>query len=144
MAEQLLAPYTKVLVASAVQAATGTSANITLPLADSYAFNLNVTASSAPTTLDVALQTTDDGGTTWYSVIRYAQVGAVATAQQVLILQPIQGRGEAASGIVCADTGGKQVQNMPLSTLIRFKWTIAGTSYTFAITATMQARATAV
>jgi hypothetical protein len=59
-----------VLVASATKSASGNSGILNLGLGmgspDAANFILNVSASSSPTTLDVYLQTSTDGGTTWY------------------------------------------------------------------------------
>src|SRR5438045_4088419 len=96
MPETLQGTFSKYVVASAAQTATVATANITLPLADSYTFIQDVTAASGTSpTLDTAIQITPDGGTTWYSVMRYAQV--TAANQQRITFQPIQGRGEASS-----------------------------------------------
>jgi hypothetical protein len=146
MAEQLIAPYSKVLVASAVVAATGSSPAITLPLADGYLFQLDVTASNTPTSLDVAMQWTPDGGTTWYDHSRFGQVLAVAPFQTRMIIQPLQGRGEAATTATNTTDAlaTALIANAPISTVVRFRWKITGTSYTFSISMLAQARATAV
>lgn len=147
MAEQLLSPFSKFIVAAGtVVTVTGNSANITLPAADSYTFIQDVTAAAGTTeTLDTAIQITPDGGTTWYSVLRFAQVTTSANQQRITI-QPLQGRGEAGSTAVLADTGGAANANQPLSVLIRFKYTITGTapSYTLGIVMFAQPRTTAV
>lgn len=145
MPENLQPVFTKFVVASAAQTATTTTATITLPLADGYTFIQDVTAVTGTSpTLDTALQITPDGGTTWYSVMRYAQVTA-ANVQRITF-QPIQGRGEASSQAAIADTGGAATANQPISTLIKFKFTIAGTSPSFTLQISMFAapRATAV
>lgn len=145
MPENLQIPITKTLLASGALTATGNTSNITLPLCDSYTIILDVTAASGTSpTLDVALQVTVDGGTTWYSVMRFAQL--TSTGTQRITFQPIQGRGEASSQATIADTGGAATANQPLSQLTRFKYTIAGTSpsFTTAIYLIAQPRATAV
>jgi hypothetical protein len=147
MAEQLLAPWSKFVVPSTtVVIATGNSGAITLPLADSYTIIQDVTVAAGTTeTLDTAIQITPDGGTTWYSVMRFAQVTTAAN-QQRITFQPLQGRGEASSQAALAATGGQVTANQPLSTQIRFLYTISGTSpsYTLGIAVFAQARATAV
>lgn len=146
MAETLQIPYSAVLVASAVVSATGNSANINLPAMDSWMFILDNTASSAPTTLDVALQVTPNGGTTFYDALRFAQITTGPPAVVRLVVQPLQGRGEAGtSAVITTDTlNSALAANCPLSSIIRFRWKIAGTSYTFSISAIGQPRATAV
>jgi len=151
MAEQLLPPYSKFIVAAGtVVAATSNSAVITLPLADSYAFVLSVTAAAGTTeTLDAAIQITPDGGTTWFDWFRFAQVTTSAVTRR-LVVQPLQGRGEAGTetAITAAGTGALNA-NAPFpgsNMQIRFAYTISGTapSYTLGIAMVAQTRATAV
>ena len=145
MPETLQPVFSKFVVASAAQTSTTTTASITLPLADSYTFIQDVTAASGTSpTLDTALQISPDGGTTFYSVMRFAQV--TTTNQQRITFQPIQGRGEASSQAALADTGGQVTANQPISTIIKFKFTIGGTSPSFTVQIAMFAapRATAV
>lgn len=95
---------------SAVEAgATGQSPNFVAPKDQSLRAELNVTASSGPTTLDVRIQHSNDGGATWVTIGSFAQVGAVATAQQSISIPA------------------------PHSGLLRVDWSKAGTSYTFSV-----------
>lgn len=147
MAETLLGPYTATLVASNAISATGSTSAITLPLLDGYAFILNVTAAGGTTeTMDMALQVTPDNGTTWFDWARFAQVTTAAILQRIII-QPLQGRGEAGSATTITQAGtGAISANAPLSSKIRFTYTLSGTlpTYTFAIYVIGQPRATAV
>lgn len=145
----LLNPISQVLVASATQTATGNSTAFVVPYAESYFFILDVTASSAPTTLDVHLQTNigSPANTTgaWYGFAKFAQITTsnVATG---LRLQPTLGRGEAASsfsvGSAATDlaAGSAVVNNVPFMKDCRARWVIAGTSYTFSINLFAQPR----
>src|SRR5215471_169463 len=137
--------YVQTLVASAVQSASGNSGAINLGsitggAPDAASFILNVTASSAPTTLDVYLQQSPNQGTTWYDFAHFAQVGAVSTSIQALTwgrrttpnitaTQAVVTTGDAAlaAGVVI---NGPIVDNF-----FRAKWVIVGTSYTFSLTA---------
>ena len=146
MAENLLPPYAATLVASTTYTATTSSALLTLPLADSYSFILDTTAASGTSpTMDVAIQINPDGaGTTMYSVLRFAQV--TGTNQQRITVQPIQGRGEAGTQAALADTGGAASANQPLTSKIKVKFTLGGTSpsFTAIVWVVAQIRATAV
>lgn len=147
MAETLLAPYTATLVASNAISATGSTAAITLPLADSYAFILNVTAAGGTTeTMDMAIQITPDNGTTWFDWFRFAQVTTAAVTRR-LVVQPLQGRGEAGTEVaITAAASGAVNANAPMSSKVRFTYTLGGTlpTYTFVIYLIAQPRATAV
>ena len=86
-----------------------TSSTIAVPQDAALRANLVVTASSGPTTLDVSIEHSEDGGTTWITVGSFTQVGAVGTASQSISIAA------------------------PTSGLIRAKYTIVGTSYTFSL-----------
>lgn len=97
-------------VASAARTATGTSAAFDTGPADSFEATLTCTTRSGTTpTLDVTLETSIDGGTTWDTVGAFAQLTAAS-----------------ADGHVFGPLGDK----------CRWKWTIGGTtpSFTFGIT----------
>lgn len=149
MSAQMIPNVTKVLVNAATVTVTGNSPSFTLPMADSYAIFLNVTAASGTTpTLDVVLQTSPDGGTTWLNLpLRFAQFTAVA--QGYLRFQPTLGLGEAASGGTVAATGGVLALNTPfiggqnttaLNTAqsiptMRFLYTVSGTTPSLTLSA---------
>ena len=104
-------PRPDAAVASAARTATGTSSAFETQSADSIEGTLVVTAGSGTTpTLNVSLETSIDGGTT------YSTVGSFA-----------QKTGAASEGKVFG----------PLGDLSRWRWTIAGTtpSFTFSIAA---------
>lgn len=143
MAEVFLSPQSQALVAAGtVVAATGNSGNLTIPLADSYAFVLNVTAASGTTeTLDCALQVSPDQGTTWFDWFRFAQVTTSAVTRR-LIVQPMQGRGEAGSeAAITAAASGAISNNVPFpgalfsggKPTIRFVYTLGGTSPSYTL-----------
>jgi hypothetical protein len=154
MAEVLLGTNSQTLVASGViSGAPGTtfSAAFTLPAGDSYAFILDVTAITGTSpTLDCALQITPNGGTNWYNWERFAQVTANTAQTRRLIVQPIQGRGEAGSeGAITAAGTGAINQNAPMPGALqqaRFAYTLGGTSpnYTLAIFLVYQPKQSAI
>lgn len=126
--------------ASSVKSASGTSATPTSFRADSAVFFLNVTASSSPTTLDVYLQSSIDGGTTWRDFGHFTQVGAVSTSIQALTWTRRSNANITASQAVVvtgdAALGASIVIDGPIvDAQVRAKWVIAGTSYTFSIIA---------
>jgi hypothetical protein len=130
------------IVASGLKSASGTAAfnlGSTSGGAESATFLLNVSASAGPTTLDIYLQTSPDGGTTWYDFAHFTQVGAVATAIQALQwTRRSMDATNATAVIVTGDAAlaAAKVVNGPIvDANCRAKWVIAGTSYTFALLA---------
>lgn len=131
-----LMPYGAIVLASSTQTATANSANIDARWSQlpDIRLILDCTAASGTSpTLDVALQITPDGGTTFFSIQRFAQVTAVATRQ--LEFSTTRHAGQAASEAAVADTGGALAVNGILSKIVRFRWTITATtpSFTFVI-----------
>lgn len=102
-------------VASAARTATGTGTAFDTEGATSIIGSLNVTAAAGTSpTLDLTLETTADGGTTWYTAASFPQqTGTTAT--------PV--------ARVCGPVGSK----------CRWKWTIGGTSPSFTFTVTTSA-----
>lgn len=129
MQSSLLSPRVLTLHASAQETTTGNGTVFDLPIADSYAFYLDVTA--AGTTMDLAIQISVDSGTTFYTAARFAQVGASAAVRRLQI-QGQMGRGEAGTESAIADTGGALNANTILTRKIRPRWTLSG-NYTFAL-----------
>jgi hypothetical protein len=95
-------------LASAERTSSGNGTAFSTHQADSLEGFLDVTAATAPTTLDVRLETSVDGGTTWTTVAAFAQATGVTTKNRVF---------------------------GPLGDQCRWAWTLVGTSFTFAITA---------
>ena len=104
-------PRTDADVASAARTATGTGTAFDVGSAESLEAVLTVSAASGTTpTLDVSLETSIDGGTTWSTVGSFAQKTANGSEGKVF---------------------------GPLGDKCRWKWTIGGTtpSFTFAVDA---------
>jgi hypothetical protein len=97
---------------------------------------LIVTASTTPTSLDVAVQTSLDGGATWFTVVNFTRVGAVASSRELV---KVFSDAAFATGIVPA------ADPAPGATLVvnNFAWgdrwrvqrTSVGTSYTYSVRA---------
>lgn len=126
--------------ASSAKTTSGNSGVIKSFRADAAQFILNVTASSTPTTLDIYLQHSTDGGTTWFDFAHFAQVGAVATNIQALTwsrrttpnitaTQAVVATGDAALA------AGVVINGPIFDNVFRAKWVIVGTSYTFSLIA---------
>jgi hypothetical protein len=97
-------------VASAARTASGTSAAAAAEDVFAIAAALNVTAKSGTNpTLDVRLETTADGGATWYTCGTFAQNTVVASEAKMFA---------------------------PVGSQVRWAWTVGGDtpSFTFAIT----------
>lgn len=103
-------PYDIVFPSAARTAATASSPALTIAAASYIRAELDVTASSAPTTLDVKIEHSNDGGGTWKTLKAFTQVGAVGTAFQSLEILP------------------------PCSGVVRATYTVVGTNYTFSVT----------
>lgn len=157
MAENLLSGFSKNLVnATTVNASGVLGSAFALPQADSYAFILDLgTVTGTSPTFDVELEMSPDGGTTYYAWARFAQM--TAAGQRRLVIQPIQGRGEAGSegAITLHGTNSALNANAPMvsnfaggtAAVFQFYATVAGTSpsaATLKIWVVAQPRATAV
>lgn len=84
--------------------------------------------------LDVYLQTSPDGGATWYDSVHFAQVTAALAAGSelwatVASAEPTKYHGAAATKSIAASAVGIPL----LDRQVRLAWTIAGTSPTFDI-----------
>lgn len=99
-----------ILLASAVRSSTGQSGTVSYPRDEPIRAELDVTASSAPTTLNVRVQHSPDGGTNWYTIGTFTTIGAVATGRESIPIAP------------------------PHSGMLRIDFTVVGTSYTFSAT----------
>lgn len=149
MGQRLSEPVITTHVASVTKAATANSGSLkglgtAVRKAHTMAIYLDVTAASGTTpTLDVSLQFSTDGGTTWYTAARFAQVTAAVTRR--LTMRPFLGSTEAAveEAVTSTGTNGVIKTNAPFlggDFDHRFLYTIGGTnpSFTFAIFSIMQ------
>lgn len=121
---------------SVTKTATYTSSAFAMPLGDTYSLFLNVSAASGTSpTMDIVLQTSVDGGTTYIDLpLRYAQ--KTTTGAAVLVFKCGLGNNEVALENAAADTGGTLAKNCVFDwRYMKIKATIGGTnpSFTFAI-----------
>lgn len=94
-------------VASAARTSSGNGTAFNTDNADSFEGFLAVTAATAPTSLDVRLETSVDAGTSWTTVAAFAQVTASPSTKNRVF--------------------------GPLGDTCRWAWTIVGTSFTFSV-----------
>lgn len=136
-------PSPQTLVASAAQTTTGTSGVLTIPLASSYRFAVEVTASSTNTTsFNVGIYTSLDGGTTYDLIAWTTQMSNILGGYQFLF-RPYLNNGDTATAIsnyilstVTAAANTQIVANGPIDPrYIKVAWVLAGTSpsCTFAV-----------
>lgn len=127
------------ITASSVKSASGNSGVVRIPNPDSAVFYLIVTASSAPTSLDVYLQHSLDAGATWIDFAHFTQVGVATTAFQALQWTRKQTDGTAGTDVIGAGDGvlaaAKVINGPIIANYFRAKWVITGTSYTFSMSA---------
>jgi hypothetical protein len=98
-----------ILPSAARAAGAGVRTTMVVPADRPFRVDLNLTASTAPTTLDVKVEHSEDGGTTWNTLATFTQLGAVATGSQSVHVPA------------------------PHSELIAVTYTLVGTSYTFQV-----------
>jgi len=130
MPEQMVPTYAGLLYSNTALGATVSTAAIQLPRADSYCFILDINASPTGTTekLDLAIQSSLDGGTTYQDWWRFTQV-TTAAVTHCLTVQPGQGHGEAGT-IAVVTTGATNAaisSNKSFANPCRLTFTISGT-----------------
>lgn len=136
-------PLASTLLASATVTTTGNSAALTIPLASSYRFAVEVTASSTNTTsFNVGLYTSTDGGTTYDLIAWTTQMSNILGGYQFLF-RPFLNAGDTATAqtnyILGTNDPAANVQvinNGPIDNrFIKVRWVLAGTSpsCTFAV-----------
>jgi hypothetical protein len=142
--------FTKQWVTSAARTATGNSGALNYPVDNitGGTWILNVTAASGTSpTLDVSIQITPDGGTTWFDTSRFTQRTGVEAegifiSHQVYIPWFLNPSVHVSSGTTIntfdptATTGGIRVIHTPFSRKFRILWTIAGSSPSLTFTVT--------
>jgi hypothetical protein len=135
MPETLIPGFTKSIASVTAFTASGiVGGSFSLAQADSYAFILDIsTVTGTSPTFDVELEISPDGGTTFYAWARFAQLTAAGVRR--LILQPIQGRGEAGTeAAITLHGSGALNANVPMPTgftntnVFQFYCTAGGTS----------------
>lgn len=133
MAAGLAKPKTTLIVNAATVIAT-TSYTFTAPIADTYQIDLVTgTGTGTSPTLDISLQHTPDGGTTWLiAPIRFAQQTTTGLST-MMIFKTKLGESEVALNQATAATGGTLAKNfVPSSMSWRLTATIGGTNPSYA------------
>jgi len=98
-------PRSFALLAAKTCTTTGTSDNLTLPLAQSYRFTVELlTASSTTTNFNLALFSSDDAGTTYHGIMAFT---ALTTSGQALsfCVRPYLGVGDNATTVTSCILG---------------------------------------
>lgn len=146
MPSQLFSGHGIPLVTSAARTTSNNSGNLKdttlqVPVAEAVSFILDVTAmTGSGTTLDVQIDTSPDGGTTWYRAWAFARV-TTSTSQQRIDVRPT-GVGITEVGSTVASLAATTAinANTVVTRDVRVSWT-AGTSFsssTFAVWAIYQ------
>jgi hypothetical protein len=117
------------LVASATQTASGNSAAFSVPTAVMAMLGIDITAGSTVTKLDIYLEGSDDGGTTWYElpcdvVMKTSAVdadnAATSAPQRDVVKDKASTAAEKFTGIY---------RQLPAD-YVRLRWIFTGTSFT--------------
>lgn len=146
MGQRLSRPTEVTVLASATKTSSGDSGNLKnstgqIPVAHTISLVLNVSAASGTSeTMTVALESSIDGGTTWYQSAVFTQI-TTAVVTRVIDFRPFLGATEAGAETVVTSTATTAIhKNAPLTEDQRLKWVIGGTnpSYTFSVTAVCQ------
>lgn len=129
----------RLLLTSTTAAATSQTSAIVVPaewVGGKFYFDVSAASGTTPT-LDFAIETTYDDGTTWIVCWRSAQITSAADYEiQTYFAMPIDGGTAYQAGrVALAATGGVISLPTPIADKIRIKYTIGGTnpSFTFAV-----------
>lgn len=137
MRQHGLGPKWSTLIAATAVTATATSAAFSLKgIGDTYHIINKVTYTSGTTaTLDMVLQTSVDGGTTYINLpIRSTQI-TTASGQIHWVFKMGLGGNEAALESPAADTGGTLAKNCIFDpNFMKIKYTTSGTNPTYSVT----------
>lgn len=123
-------PITNHVINNVTAAATA-SQTFTLQPCDSLSVMVSSAAGTGTTpTLDFSVQTSPDGGTTWFVIERFTQI-TTSAAKETITFKPYLGVGDAATAFVSAATGGQAKQNIVCAKDCRITYTIGGTNPSF-------------
>jgi hypothetical protein len=121
------------ILASATQTATAQGGAISVSGIKELILFASCTASTAPTQLDVYLQSSSDGGTTWYDLtadeIQQTNSGAAETAASTNV------RDVFAAVTSCASPVKAIGRYTVFGDLVRAAWVLTGTNFTFSLKA---------
>ena len=126
------------MVASAAFTASGVSAKFSVPTAGDLIVGVDVTAAAGTPVLDLWLQASDDGGTTWYDMPFDLALKTSATATENTTRTNDR-------SIIDNKTSTTAEQFMATykriaTDTVRLKWIISGTTPSFTFSASMVAK----
>lgn len=132
-----LRTYVKTIVASAARTVDGSSGNLSLPKGKTYGFTVNVTAVTGTTpTMDLYVQASIDGGTTYRSCNKFAQItGVLAAPSGRRLVFGASGYLVGADEDTMAAGANAAISQFPLTRDYRIFWDLGGTnpSFTFSV-----------
>jgi len=133
-----LKPYAEKVATFTTLSADTDQTAFTLPKMNEYNFYLTVSAlATTDNPMDVSLQITPDGGTTWLTFARFKPISASTDAEkdQRMRFRPIMCEGDVPGVDVLGLTGGAIAHNAPLpGTTARFHVEETGTVTGFSAT----------
>lgn len=128
-------PLSQALISGQTATTNGTSAALTLPLASSYRFTVELlTATSTTTNHSVSVFSSADGGTTYHGIAALTALTTSGTGRSLLI-RPYLGIGDAATAISAPILGSTDyatnadvVANGPFDPrFVKIRWQTAST-----------------
>lgn len=122
------------LLASGAQTATAQGSAISTSGIREMLVFATCTASNTPTRLDVYLQSSSDGGTTWYDLPAEAQM-LTGTAGTDITSTNVVRRNILDNVTTCASTQKAAAKYTVFGDLVRAAWVISGTSFTISVKA---------
>lgn len=132
-----LRSYAKEIVASAARTADGNSGALKLPRGKTYGLTVVVSAASGTSpTMDLYVQASNDGGTTFRSVSKFAQItAALAAPSGRRLVFGHSGYLVGADEDTMAAGTNAAISQFPLTRDYRILWDIGGTnpSFTFSV-----------
>lgn len=121
--------FKKGWLASAAYTTTTTSSALSLPTGDCYALVIATSAASGTSpTLDIVIQSSYDGGSTYINLpLRFTQV--TTTAAEAIYFKQGLGGNEVALASLTADTGGQLAKNCIFDpNFMKVKVTVGGST----------------
>jgi hypothetical protein len=122
------------ILASAAQVATANGSAISTSGIKEMVVYATCTASSAPTRLDVYLQSSSDGGTTWYDIPAEFVLLTTATGTDVTSTSTMK-RNILDNVTTCASAVKAVAVYRVFGDQVRAAWVISGTSFTISVKA---------
>lgn len=126
------------LVASSAFTASGVSASLSVPTANHLFVGVDITASSGTPVLDLWLQGSDDGGTTWYDVPFDLALQTSTTATENTTRTNDRSIIDNRTSTSAAQFLG--IYKSLAADKIRLKWIISGSSPSFTFSASVVAK----